>query len=89
MKKFFYLMLGVASLAVFNVYFNAQQSELSGLSLANVEALAQEITGPVVDGYTRSPRYRYNPQTANLEIVGWCCFFGGTLTSCSSSNCNL
>jgi hypothetical protein len=38
--------LAIAALSVLNVNFNSQQSSLSDVSLANVEALAQELLAP-------------------------------------------
>jgi hypothetical protein len=38
--------LVIAAIAAFNVNFNSQSNELSAISLANVEALAIEISSP-------------------------------------------
>jgi hypothetical protein len=39
------IILAIAALAAWNIYFNSSKSELSDLSLANVEAMAGESTG--------------------------------------------
>jgi flagellar basal body-associated protein FliL len=82
------VVLVIAIAAAFNVTFNSQKSDLSGVSLANVEALAQEITNPPDPGkYSRVPTFHYNPDTENLEVSGYCCYLGGLLISCVPSNC--
>ncbi|MDR1582924.1 MAG: NVEALA domain-containing protein [Prevotellaceae bacterium] len=45
--------LAIAAVAMMNVNFNSQSNELSAISLANVEALAEESSGcHYTNGYT-------------------------------------
>ena len=47
--------LAIAAVAAFNVNFNTQSNDLSAVSLANVEALAGELSGGnTVDCYSES-----------------------------------
>lgn len=43
--------LAIATVSVVNVNFNSQSNNLSDVSLANVEALAQELPPPPDTGY--------------------------------------
>jgi hypothetical protein len=47
-KKIFgsLIVIAIAAVAVFNLNLNTQENDLSALSLANVEALAQETAKP-------------------------------------------
>ncbi|GHT15520.1 hypothetical protein FACS189426_23180 [Bacteroidia bacterium] len=63
--------LAIAGVSVVNVNFNSQSNNLSGVSLANVEALAQE-SGGGDDCYTSSNNtcgYVVISNTGNYHVI--------------------
>jgi hypothetical protein len=75
--------LAIAAVAAWNVSVNSQNSALSDIQLANVEALAQESTS----GYTeiRDETSSYSNGNLYRQSVIISCHTGGPLTSCNSS----
>ncbi len=74
--------LAIAAIAAFNVNMNTQSSNLSDISLANVEALAQYEIG---SGYLSLTLDCYNWQGV---VIGshTSCYSGGS-SSCTSTSC--
>ncbi|MDR2557170.1 MAG: NVEALA domain-containing protein [Bacteroidales bacterium] len=83
--------LALAILAAFNVNFNFRSNKLSDISLANVEALANE-TGSSSRGTPTSTvitDYEYNADGSlkrTIQITVTCCY-SGTLICSSHPSC--
>jgi hypothetical protein len=84
----FLAVMVIAAGAAWNVNLNSQKSDLSDISLVNVEVLAQEIVQPQpsYDKYTRRdwPILNGSGATIGHRI---CCDIPGYATNCTSQGC--
>jgi hypothetical protein len=86
MKKIFVgiAILAITAVAAFNVNMNTQKSELSDLSLANVEALAQESGGEIKYLIMRLDCFNSKGVVIGSRIA---CYAGGGSKTCKSTSC--